>query len=134
MPCGPRTRPSSSESSSTALRVAQYTDAALVLVGERVITDQVALALSPISSTLKERFARSKPVTTDCGEWSPSISEMSSRTRFVAVAVKAATTGALGQRVDEVGDREIGGPEILAPLGYAVRLIDRDQGQAQSTG
>ena len=74
---------------------------------------------------MKERFARSK--------------EPEHLGDVVAYAVrrrgrKSRHHGALGQRVDEVGDREIGGPEILAPLGYAVRLIDRDQGQAQSTG
>ena len=56
----------------------------------------VALALSPISSTPKKRFARSKPVTTDSGARRPSIETMSARTRSVAVAVKAATTGRCG--------------------------------------
>ena len=46
--------------------------------------------------TSKKRFSRSKPVTTLTGSLNPSSCAISSRTRAVAVAVKAATGGLLG--------------------------------------
>ena len=58
---------------------------------------------------------------------------MSSRTSFVAVAVNALTTGRFGQPVDEFRDLQIPRPEILPPLGDAVRLVHRhhDDGRFQ---
>ena len=51
---------------------------------------------------------------------------MSSRTSAVAVAVSARTGGRPEPR-DDRAEREIVGPEVVAPLAHAVRFVDHEQ-------
>ena len=54
---------------------------------------------------------------------------MSSRTFSVAVAVSA-IVGGDAERAEMLADAEIRGPEIVAPLGDAVGLVDGDEADA----
>ena len=71
-------------------------------------------------------FGRSKPRTTSAGSRMPSRSTISSRTGGEAVAVSASTGGrpiASATRAEA----QVVGPEVVAPLADAVRLVDDEQ-------
>ena len=94
---------------------------------------RATLRLGSSRSTPKYRFGRSNPVTVSKGSRSPSSRTMSRRTRSVAVAVSAATAGALRQLRYEVADSQIRRTEVLPPLRHAVGLVhchERDDGLA----
>ena len=89
------------------------------------------LSSSPSTrSTRRWMFGRSNPATSTCGSSRPSSATMSSRTSGVAVAVNAAIGGrpdraSLG-RHERRGRAQppVVGPEVVAPLRDAVRLVD----------
>ena len=55
---------------------------------------------------------------------------MSSRTRGVAVAVRAAPR--IAQTFAGVAEAEVGGPEVVPPLGDAVGLVDAEEGRPRT--
>src|ERR1700754_4135118 len=77
-------------------------------------------------STEKRRFGRSNPRIRITGSRSPSRTTILSRTGGAAVAVSASTGGA-PQRLDRRPQPQVLGPEVMAPLGHAVRLVDHEQ-------
>ena len=57
----------------------------------------------------------------------PSCSATSSMTRWLAVAVVASTGMPSGSSASRVADPAVVGPEVVAPVGDAVRLVDHEQ-------
>ena len=89
--------------SSTALRVAQYTMPERLPRGPRKSRRKAFLSRG--RSTRKERLGRSKPVESTRGSRSPRRRTMSSRTSGVAVAVKAPRGGRWESRAKASGMR-----------------------------
>ena len=78
------------------------------------------------STTSIAMLARRKPWMNRAGRTSPNCSAMSSCTIGVAVAVSA-MTGAGRSRRQVLAEHAVVRPEIVPPLGNAVRLVDGDQ-------
>ena len=82
-------------------------------------------------TTANERFGRSKPVVTRTGSRSAQPRAMSRATCGVAVAVSATIARAL-EVARRVGEAEVVGAEVVAPLRDAVRLVDDEQPDAHA--
>ena len=77
-------------------------------------------------STESRMFGRSKPRMITSGSRSPSRATISSRTGGAAVAVRASIVGRPSASA-AAAEAQVVGPEVVAPLGDAVRLVDHQQ-------
>ena len=107
---------SMSHTSSTLLRDVQYTMPLCPSRLRQMARSMLSFPRVPLGRrTSKCRFGLSKLATTRKGSRKSSASAMSSRTRWVAVAVNAATTGRVGKPSQKPGNAHVTRTEILAP-------------------